>query len=350
MNQPQERNAQPMKIVVRNALLGGCLMLSLPGHAGITFQFEYTDAPDTGFFDLNYGAARQAVLNTAASEFSSMFGSIFTNSGTIVLQARTANESGTLASAGSNYVLDMGASGYNLRDIVRTKLTEGKDLNGDKADGTIAINFSASTPWETNFNTAPRPEDGWWWGDRGTYDFYGTLYHEFTHLLGFSPAMWEDGSTLYDSRGYNTFASFFVDGYGNSIIDSHTNTLNQDVWNAASIGYSLDGSSNGLFFGGQAAIAANGGEPVSLYSPGKWNPGSSASHLNPDIADQGGMMMVPYLAPGRSIREYSDIEVAMLTDLGYSVAVVPEPETWSMMFAGLALLGSIVRRSTRREV
>jgi hypothetical protein len=34
-------------------------MLSLPEHAGITFQFVYTDKPGHGFFDLDYGAARR---------------------------------------------------------------------------------------------------------------------------------------------------------------------------------------------------------------------------------------------------------------------------------------------------
>lgn len=342
MNQPQESSTQPMKIAMRGALLGSCLMLSLPAHAAITFQFEYTDAPGTGFFDNTYGAARQAVVNKAASEFSGMFGSIFTNSGTILLEAKMEYGAGTLASAGSYYQLDMDASGLNLRDIVRRKLTTGEDLNGNEADGTIAVNFTGSIPWETDFNMPPRPED-WWWGDTGTYDFYGTLYHEFTHLLGFSSAMRADGSTLFGSVSYNTFAGFLVDGYGNSII-SEAGTLNQDIWNAASIGYSSDGSDNGLFFGGQAAIAANGGEPVALYSPGMWEQGSSASHLDPYVDGQGGMMMIPALEPGRSIRAYSDIEVAILTDLGYSVAVVPEPETWSMMLAGLALLGSIARR------
>lgn len=342
MNQPQERSTQPMRAAVRRALLGGCLMLGLPAHAAITFQFEYTDAPGTGFFDDTYGANRQAVLNKAASEFSSMFGSIFSNSGTILLEAKMEYEPGTLASAGSNYELEMDMSGYKLSDIVRIKLTEGKDLNGASPDGTLAVNFGADTPWETDFNTPPRPED-WWWGDPGTYDFYGTLYHEFTHLLGFSPAMRADGTTLYNSMAYNEFAGFLVDGYGNYIIDAHTNTLNQNIWNAASIGYSMDGSDNGLFFAGQAATAANGGDPVALYSPGEWNPGSSASHLDPYVDGQGGMM-IPALETGRSVREYSDIEVAILTDLGYSVAVVPEPETWSMMLAGLALLGSIARR------
>lgn len=314
-------------------------MLSLPAHAGITFQFEYTDAPGTGFFADTYGAARQAVLNKAASEFSSMFGSTFSNSGTIVLEAKMEYEPGVLASAGSNYMLDTDV----LRDIVRTKLTTGEDLNGSGVDGSVAVNFGGSFSWETDFNTAPRPAGGWGWGDLGTYDFYGTLYHEFTHLLGFSPAMRADGSTLFNSVSYGTFAGLLVDGYGNSII-SEAGALNQDIWNAASISYSMDGSDNGLFFAGRAAVAANGGEPVALYAPGEWDPGSSASHLDPDVTGQDGLMMVPYLATGRSVREYSDIEVAILTDLGYSVSVVPEPGTWSMMLAGLALLGSIARR------
>lgn len=64
----------------------GCLTVPV-AHAAITFQFEYDDPVGTGFRDPVYGTARQAALNTAATTFSSMFGSHFSNSGTITLQA-----------------------------------------------------------------------------------------------------------------------------------------------------------------------------------------------------------------------------------------------------------------------
>jgi hypothetical protein len=97
-------------------------------------------------------------------------------------------------------------------------------------------------------------------------------------------------------------------------------------------------------------MAANNDSSVTLYTFDEWSSGSSVAHLDGRIIGRDGMMMTPSAPAGPLARDYSDIEVAMLTDLGYSVAVVPEPETWSMMLAGLALLGSVVRRSTRREV
>jgi hypothetical protein len=71
-------------------------------------------------------------------------------------------------------------------------------------------------------------------------------------------------------------------------------------------------------------MAVNGGA-VTLYTEEEWKPGSSAAHLDGRIEGRDGMMMTPATFAGPQARDYSEIEVAMLTDLGYSVAVVPEP-------------------------
>src|SRR6185312_6343902 len=124
-NQKQKAIAQVTRAVVNGGLFAGCLSFSFVAYAGINFQFVYKDAPGTGFLDPVNGSGRQAALNTAATEFSKMFGSHFTNSGTIVLEATaTSNPQGdTLASAGSEYV-DRGVAGFNLDEVVREKLRQ----------------------------------------------------------------------------------------------------------------------------------------------------------------------------------------------------------------------------------
>lgn len=342
MNPQRERIARPLKAAVQGTLLGSCLMLSLPGYAGITFQFEYTDAPNTGFFDPVWGTIRQDALNIAASAFSDMFGSYFSNSGTILLEAYSSNNhrDNTLASSSSYFYA--GGKGFGedgIKEVIIDKLITGHDHNGNDADGKLHINFGHT--WELDFNRPAIPSYGWY---SGTRDFYGTLFHEFTHALGFNSTIFQDGTSLAKMPSWSRFDSFIVDKDDIPIIDHDTFELNQAAWDVSSVGNWGGGGTEGLFFGGPATMEANNGYSVTLYTPGEWSDGSSVAHLDGRIAGRDWMMMTPSSPAGPLTREYSDIEVAILTDLGYSVSVVPEPETWSMMLAGLALLGSIAQR------
>jgi hypothetical protein len=55
------------------------------------------------------------------------------------------------------------------------------------------------------------------------------------------------------------------------------------------------------------------------------------------------MMMLSASGTGPYARDYSAVEVGMLADLGYA-AVVPEPETYAMLLAGLGAVGWVARR------
>jgi hypothetical protein len=221
------------------------------------------DAPGTGFLDPVNGPSWQVAMNTAATHFSSMFASHFSNSGTIILQATSSNDPGssTLASSGSE-VMDPGAPGFNLGEVVRTKLQTGADLNGSTADGSVDVNFGNS--WELDYNVP---------ASSSKYDFYSTLFHEFTHTLGFISYTAENGDPLYgtqDSGSWSTFDRFIVDTHGNRIIDPSNYSLNQAAW-TDSIGGASPAA--GLFFDGAHAVAANDGQPVGLYTPELWNEG-----------------------------------------------------------------------------
>jgi hypothetical protein len=296
------------------------------------------DAPGTGFLDPVNGPSWQAAMNTAATRFSSMFGSHFSNTGTIVLQATSSNDPGsnTLASAGSE-VIDPGTPGFNLGEVVRTKLQTGVDLNGSDPDGSVDINFASG--WELDYNVP---------ASSSKYDFYSTLFHEFTHTLGFISYTAENGDPLYgtqDSGSWSAFDRFIVDSYGNRVIDPSSYSLDQAAWADSTGGAS---PAAGLFFDGAHAMAANGGQPVGLYTPELWNEGSSVSHLDDDNPALAGMMMLSASDTGPYARDYSAVEVGMLADLGYA-AVVPEPETYAMLLAGLGMLGWVVRRRKASE-
>jgi hypothetical protein len=185
------RVARLARLAWNSTFFIGCLAVPV-AHAAITFQFEYGDPVGKGFKDPVYGAARQAALNTAASTFSSMFGSHFNNSGTITLKATASDDpyGSTMASAGS-FAAPGSSPGFNLGEVVRTKLqNNGLDLNGNKADGVVNVNFGKL--WNVDFNTPASSNEN---------DFYTTIYHEFTHALGFSSIIEESGVELTLFRG-----------------------------------------------------------------------------------------------------------------------------------------------------
>jgi hypothetical protein len=332
MKHLQKDTSRLVRFALSGALFIGCLG-SPAAQANITFQFNYTDPAGMGFRDNIYGSARQAALNTAANSFSSMFASHFSANGTIVLDAGANYIPGALAGA-NTYLMNPSKPGFDLGEVVRTKLQTGVDLNGNAADGSVSINFSE--PWALDINSPPANYSG-------QYDFYGSLYHEFTHALGFAADIKQDGSPLTGTKGagsWNAFDSHLVDKHDVKLIDPTTFALNQADWDVSSTGdFSAGYGGEGLFFDGPNAIAANGGYLVTLYTPSPWEQGSSVSHIDPSY----GTLMTPAAAPGLQPHDYSPVEIGILKDLGY-VSAVPEPETYSMLLAGLAVCGWITRR------
>ena len=136
-----------------------------------------------------------------------------------------------------------------------------------------------------------------------------------------------------------------VDKNGNPVIDPSSFALNQSTWDAASVGGASP--ADGLFFNGSFAVAANSGQPLGLYSPNPWEGGSSSAHLDDQNPALAGLMMLAATDTGPGARTLSAVEIGVLRDIGYTVAAVPEPESYAMMLAGLAMLGAIAKRRTR---
>lgn len=323
------------RAVLRTTALLTCLITGSYANAGITFSFNFLDAAGTGFNDATHGADRRAALETAGTAFSSLFASHFTNSGTVVLDVTGSDDSssGTLASAGSN-LIDPGVAGFGGSEVIRTKLQGGSDLNGLDADGSVNVNFGQ--PWQLAIGTTPSASE---------FDFYSTLYHEFSHALGFASMISQSGAPIFGTKSAGTWGAFdqyLTDVSGNHVIDSSTFGLNQSTWDAASVGGTSPAA--GLFFSGAYAMAANGGNRVGIYSPTTWVDGSSGSHLDDDNPALAGMMMLSASDKGPYARSFSNIEVGVFRDLGYTVSAVPEPETYALMIAGLLMLGFVAKR------
>lgn len=227
--------------------------------------------------------------------------------------------SDTLASAGSSLIRS--TAGF-WRTTVQQKLLTGADTNGSSADGEITWNFGS----------------GWGLGDdigADQYDFQSTAWHELLHAFGFTAGMREPGS---NTRSYwSIFNSYIVDENGRSPFRYYR-------WNS-DYDDNLTGGSGGLFFGGEHAVAAYGGQLVPLYTPSAWEQGSSMGHLNdPTFIAPNEKLMNARTDTGLGIRTLSAVEIGILRDLGYTV--VPHSPSYAWAFVGLVLVGR--RRKKRR--
>jgi hypothetical protein len=96
-------------------------------------------------------------------------------------------------------------------------------------------------------------------------------------------------------------------------------------------------TSNEIYWLGDNATAANGGEYVKIYAPGTWEQGSSISHedetANPDA------LMSPYYSG--VIHTPDSLTLGILGDLGWSI--IPEPSP-TIMIALICAASFWIRR------
>ena len=111
-------------------------------------------------------------------------------------------------------------------------------------------------------------------------------------------------------------------------------------WDQASTG----GTGNGIFFNGPRAMAVYGGL-VPIYSPTTWEEGSSGSHLDTNVfTDEERKLMNHSVTPGMGERAFSELEVAMFRDLGFTEFSMPVPEPAAIVLLFIASCGLLPRR------
>lgn len=306
-------------------------------NADVVFQFNFTDAPGVGFNASGQtGADRRAALSQAGTYISSVLGSAYTATIHLDVNGSQTNDT-TLASAASNFNAPYPGAGFGSAGDVQLKIL-GQPDPSPGADGVVDWNFEDFS-WETGNDF-----------QAGEIDFLNTAIHELTHAIGFASDIAQNGNSGFgDTPGnpsaWSPFDEFVADTAG-SIIDSN-GVLDGARWTAASVG---GPGNDGLLFNGPLAVAANGGNPVFLYSPTMWAAGSSGSHLDTDIYDGTGgnienlMNHSSTLSEGLDIREYTSIELGMLCDIGYTEApactAIPEPSAfWCLGIIGIGVVG-----------
>ena len=302
---------------------------------GISFNFVYPGpiGSGVGFEDTAQGQARRNALQAAADQF----GGLFLHNATIDIEATSFDDPNdfTLASATSRG-FDPGVGSFGT-GVIREKVLNGIDRNAAVTDGVVDVNWGNN--WEISSNQADI--------DGTEFDFFSTMFHELAHALGFSSDIFEDGTDTFGTVPGNAgtwaaFDRFITDVNGNPVINPANPVLDQTLWDTQKVGG--PSPAGGLFFNGPNAAAANGGNPVGLFTPNPFQDGSSVSHLdddNPALAD---LLMASVTDFGPTTRTLSDIEWGIFADLGYTK--VPEPAAGVILILGIA--GLLSRRVMRR--
>lgn len=172
----------------------------------------------------------------------------------------------------------------------------GKDLDGDNPEMIITVNSLAN--WYRGGGTGP---------SRSEYDLQSVMLHEMAHGLGFLSTDSYDDFFGYGSIDQPTpYDAYVQTGDGRRLSDLPSPSLE--------LGEALTSK---LVWSGPLGIAANGGVKPILYSPKKYEDGSSISHLDEATFTSAGSdaVMTPELLAGEIFHQPGPLLLAMMQDL-----------------------------------
>ncbi len=273
---------------------------------GLTWNIFYDDVnQNTGIgFDGPNGTEAQARVEDAARYIAR----VLNENGTLDVRFEVSetDASNFLAAAGSRYFV---ADGFE-DPISLIRLRDGLKPAANVAEIDATVDFGY--PW--NFSDGP---------PGGTeFDFVSVIVHELTHGLGFASLTLPTGQSQFSNSTppANTFATFdqFLRRGSSGV----------PLWGGSPVafqGNSADLVSDDVEWSGPAGNAAFApADAPPIFAPNPYNQGSSISHW--DSAIPGGAVMVPTIAPGFQLREYTAVEIGALVDLGYVNAAEPQGE------------------------
>lgn len=172
----------------------------------------------------------------------------------------------------------------------------GKDL--DKANPEIVIQVNSAAAWNTRGDGLPTGNE---------YDLQSVFLHEIGHGLGFlSNDAYDPFFGLGSLDQPTPFDAYLQTSDGRRLADLPTPSKE--------LGVALTSS---LVWSGANAIKANGGVKPKMYTPARYESGSSTSHLDEATFSKAGVdsVMTPSLDPGEIFKEPGPLLLAMMEDL-----------------------------------
>ena len=171
-----------------------------------------------------------------------------------------------------------------------------KDLDGDNPEMVITVNSLAS--WYRGGGLGPSKTE---------YDLQSVILHEMAHGLGFLSTDSYDDFFGYGSIDQPTpFDAYLQTGDGRRLSDLPSPSLE--------LGEALTSK---LVWSGANGIAANGGVKPVMFTPKRYEDGSSISHLDEKTYDSAGKdsVMSPNLEAGEVFNGPGPLLLAMMQDL-----------------------------------
>ena len=172
----------------------------------------------------------------------------------------------------------------------------GKDL--DKANPEMIIQVNSSAAWNTRGDGMPSNNE---------YDLESVFLHEIAHGLGFLSNDAYDAFYGIASLDQPTpFDAYAQTEDGRRLADLPSPSLE--------LGRALTSS---LVWSGPLGIKANNGVKPKLYTPSRYQSGSSTSHLDEATFSKTGLdsVMTPNLDPGEIFKEPGPLLLAMMEDM-----------------------------------
>jgi autotransporter-associated beta strand protein len=268
------------------------------GQNRLTWNFSYVDVntgSGFGFDDPNSGQLRRETVTAVGNYLANNI--IDARGGINFVWNQSLNSSSGLASAGATY-----AWSGNVSLLVGSPYRQGSgNITTSANTGSGQVNFGRNW-FATGLSGTGTPASN-------QFDLYSVILHELTHAMHFASAFSSTGASQLNAGVYTRHDGFVYRGAtgDNKLLNEAGTTF---------IGSSTDLTSNDLFWGGEFAVAANGGNRVKLYAPSSFSTGSSISHVDQNTYPN--LVMSPLIAAGAVRREYSGIEIGMLLDLGWN--------------------------------
>ena len=172
----------------------------------------------------------------------------------------------------------------------------GKDL--DKANPEIVIQVNSAASWNTRGDGLPSGNE---------YDLQSVFLHEIGHGLGFlSNDAYDPFFGLGSLDQPTPFDAYLQTSDGRRLADLPTPSKE--------LGVALTSS---LVWSGVNAVKANGGVKPKMYTPARYESGSSTSHLDEATFSKAGVdsVMTPSLDPGEIFKEPGPLLLAMMEDM-----------------------------------
>lgn len=272
----------------------------------ITWRIEYLDQAHhngRGFDSPGAGADRRKALEETFSSIGNILGGSGSRTVEVRVEVSLDSPLPTLANAYSPF--SPGPAGIQKNHLQKV-IQNNVDPSPGYAEVVVQFNFHNSKLWHTGTG-APA---------LGYHDLRSVALHELTHALGFSSWADPQGNSIATGTNpglFSVFDSFIGRRNGTRLFTSG----GQFTGTAAD----FTGATGGLSWYGPQTVAVMG-NGATLYTPSTYDAGSSVSHW---ATTPGDPVMFSSIAAGVRRRNYTDYEITLLRDLGYTDAALPKP-------------------------